>query len=83
MLLQNKYCYSDEKVHSIYEIIHDNSTSESGKKIVTGNNLANTIGKYVIGYSTVFELPTKWDKDSQISPRTSYFRVLQVNIKGY
>lgn len=68
VLKQNQYSYSDEEVHSIYEIIHANATSKSGKKIVTeNNNLANTIAKYVIGYSAIFELPTKWDRASQKS----------------
>lgn len=68
VLKQNQYSYSDEEVHSIYEIIHANATSKSGKKIVTeNNNLANTIAKYVIGYSAIFELPTKWDRASRKS----------------
>lgn len=68
VLKQNQYSYSDEEVHSIYEIIHANATSKSGKKIVTeNNNLANTIAKYAIGYSAIFELPTKWDRASQKS----------------
>ena len=67
VLGQNQYSYPNKESHSIYEITQTEVFPKYGRKIkAENNNLATCIEKYAIEYKVIFELPKKWDRNSQI-----------------
>lgn len=65
---QRQYSYPDEFNRNIYETIGAIVSSKNGEKVKTENNeLAEIIAKYISKYKVIFDLPTIWDSQQQIS----------------
>ena len=65
---QRQYSYPDEFNRNIYETIGAIVSSKNGEKVKAENNdLAEIIAKYISKYKVIFDLPTIWDSQQQIS----------------